>query len=836
MRSLAHDIRYAFRTLRKNPILTVVALLSLGIGIGANTAIFTIMDRVLLRALPVRQPEQLVLLASPGGWSGSVETSYNDEVVLSWPKYRTLRDQSAGIFDGLIARCPFDVSLASQSQTDASSGELVTGNYFDVLGVRPALGRLVSNDDTVKVGSNPVAVLSYGYWTRRFGGSAAVLNQSITVNGTPLTIVGVAQQGFLSVGAGESPAVFVPITMQPKMIPGWEDVSELPHGYWINVFGRLKPNLSRERAEAAIGVVWHRILADDVKLVAARAGPAYRARYVNRKLELRPAAGGISSIRDNVATPLYLLMGMVGLVLLIACANVANLLLARAAAREKEIAIRIALGASRGRLIRHLLAESMILSLGGGLAGVFIATWAGSLMLRMLPQGLPTAGITADPDTNMLAFAFAISVLTGLLFGCVPALRATRPDVAPTLKEQTAALSTGGHARFRKGLVVAQIALSALLLASAGLFAHSLYNLRTLDPGFHSDRLVTFSIDPSLNGYTPERTLRLFADIQRALPSMPGVSGASMAKWPLLTNSDNMGGYEVEGYVPPDGRGVTIHRNRVGAGFFSLMGIPLVAGREFHEADAMGAPLVAVVNESLARKYFDRRNPLGLHIAYRRKNGVAAIEIVGIVKDSKYDDLREDPMPFVYFPAAQDTGPGTMTFYARTTLAPESLSTALRQVVQRLDASLPVTGPKPMPEQIMESVYVDRLVAALSCTFAAFATVLAAVGLYGVIAWAVTRRKREIGIRMALGAHPGEVMRMILKEVLWMGAIGIAIAAPVWVAAARLLQSQLYGVTTHDPLTLVLSVLVLSVVAAAAGFVPAFRAARVDPISAIRYE
>jgi len=621
--------------------------------------------------------------------------------------------------------------------------------------------------------------------------------------------------------------------MQAQIMPNWEDASEAAHGYWINIFGRLKPNMTRDRAQAAIAVIWRGIVADDVKLLSARANAAYRAKYVDRKLDLLPAAGGISSFRDSYSTPLYLLMGMVGFVLLIACANVANLLLARAAVREKEIAIRISVGASRARLIRHSLAESMILSLGGGMAGLLVAWWAGSLLLRLVPDSLPVAGVTADPDPRILVFTLAISMLTGLLFGCVPALRATRPDVASVLKEQASSLSSGAHARFRKGLVAGQIALSVLLLASAGLFAHSLFNLRNLDPGFRSDHLVTFSINPALNGYNAGRSLRVFEDIQRELPSIPGVSQASMAKWPLLTNTNDVGGYDIEGYQPADGKHPSIHRNRVGAGFFSLMGIPLVAGREFRESDSMGAPVVAIVNESLVKKYFEGRNPLGLHIISGRKKPVN-IEIVGIVKDSKYDDLREQPMPFAYFAASQDDSPGPMTFYARAQLAPASLSTPLRKTMQRVDANLPVEGPKPMREQIMESVFADRMVAALSSAFAALATVLAAVGLYGVIAWAVTRRKREIGIRIAMGARSGDIMRMILFEVFWLAAAGIAIAAPIWIAAARLLESQLYGVTSHDPLTLVASIVILSLVAAAAGFVPAFRAARLDPVAAIR--
>ena len=834
MQSFWYDLRFALRTLAKNPVFTAVALLSLGIGIGANTAIFTIMDRLILRPLPVHDPERLVLFQSSGPLSGFVQTSYGNEVSFSWPKYVQLRDGTRDLFDGLIARYPSEASLVWHSQTDPGRIELVSGNYFEVLGIRATLGRLLGAEDSRVQGGNTVAVLSHGYWMSRFGGSPAVLNQAVIVNGHPLTIVGVAQAGFQSIGAGEAPLVFVPITMQAQMTR-WDEF-ENAHAYWLNIFGRLKPGVSRERAEAATAVVWHRILENDLKLHKT-ATASYRDKYPNKKLLLLPAAAGISAVRDNLSVPLYLLMGMVGLVLLIACGNVANLLLARAAGREKEIAIRLSLGASRGRLIRHLLTESTLLSMGGGLVGLLIASWAGSLMLALVPEEIPIAGISADPDARVLVFAFAISVLTGLLFGSVPALRATRPDVGPVLKEQTSSPSSGGHALVRKALVVGQITLSVLLLASAGVFAHSLYNLSALDPGFHSDHLVTFAIDPLLSGYTKERALRLFDDLHRALRSVPGVSGASSAHQPLLTGEVSMSAYEIEGYQNSEGKRVTLQRNAIGPQFFNVMGIPLMAGREFGDSDSGRGPRVAIVNQSLAKKYFDGRDPLGLHIttAGREKNPVT-MEIVGVVKDSKYDDLRESPKPFLYMPAAQDENPGTMTFYVRSSLAIESAGPVLRRVIRQFDANLPVIGPKLMRSQLMDSVFLDRMVAALACVFAALATVLAAIGLYGVISWAVTRRRREIGIRMALGAHSSEVMRMIVSEVFWLAAIGVGIATPLWFAAARVLESQLYGVSPRDPLTLAASVAILSVVAAMAGFIPAYRAAHVDPSSAIRYE
>jgi predicted permease len=825
MRSLLDDLRYAFRTLRKNPVLTSVAILSLGIGIGANTAIFSLMDRVLFRALEVRDPRGLVLLRSAGGWSGSIDTSYGDDVSFSFPKYLALQEQSGAVAEGVMARYPFGASISANAQTDATRGELVTGNYFDLLGIRPALGRLLTAEDSQTRGSRPVAVLSHGYWTRRFGGNPAILNQTLVVNGTPLTVVGVAEAGFRSVGAGESPALFVPVTMAGELNFGAQALDN-PHGYWLNLFVRLRPGVSREQASAALAVIWQRILASDVdRLPGAR-----RERYLAKRLELLEGGSGISSVRNDVKAPLYLLMGMVGLVLLIACANVANLLLARAVTRGKEIAIRVALGASRGRLVRHVLAESLLLSLSGGVVGLIVASWTGHLMLGVVPEDLPTAGLTAELDARVLAFTFSISLVTGLLFGCAPALRATRPDLAPVLKQ--GAVAPFGQARLRRVLVAGQIAISAMLLAAAGLFANSLHNLRTLDPGFRAAGVDSFSVNPRLLGYKPDRTQRLLADFLRELRTIPGVAGVSMSKWTVLSNSIDMRAMTVEGYQYPPGAGYAVNNNTVGPGFFGVMGIPMLNGREFHEGDNSGAPAVAVVNESFTRKYFDGGNPIGKHLNMAR----ISYEIVGVVKDAKYDDLRESRKPFVYFAAAQDRNPGPMSFYIRVAGAPDALASSIRAVARRLEPALTVDGPRPVQQQILASVFVDRMVAMLASTFAVLATLLAAIGLYGVVAWAVSRRRREIGIRMALGAEPGSIMRMVLADVLRLGAAGIAIAAPLWALAGRLLQTQLFGVTQHDPSTLAAALAIVIAVAAAAGFLPAWRASRLDPNSAIRQD
>jgi len=822
MRAWFLDARYAARALRRNPVLTAVAVLSLAIGIGANTAIFSLMEALLYRSLPVRAPERLVLLKSPGGWSGTVETSYGDAVSLSWPKYRALADQSSAVFEGLMARFPFAASIAARSQTDAGSGEMVTGNYFDLLGVRPALGRVLSEADTKTRGGSPVAVLSYGYWTRRFGGDPGVLNQSIVVNAVPLTVVGVTQKGFRSAGSGEAPDVFAPITLEGELTPAFSPVFDNPHAYWVNVFGRLRDGVSREQAATRIAPVWARILQGDADRLPPRAS---REKYLKRPLELAAGGNGISAIRNDFEAPLYLLMGMVGLVLLLACANVANLLLARAAARGREIAIRMSLGASRGRLVRDALTESVLLSLAGGIGALAVASFAAQLIVRTLPANMSGAELVVEMDGRVLAFTFLVSVATGLLFGSAPAWRTTNPDVANALK--AGANAPRGHARFRQTLVAGQIAISALLLVSAGLFAQSMRNLRTLDPGFRAGELVSFSVNPRLIGYSSDRSKRLFEDVGRELRAVSGVSAVTMAKWPMLAGMMDISGYEMV-----DGSTAAVSQNYVGVGFFGSIGMPLISGREFADGDAAGAPGVAIVNEEFVRRFLPDRSPLGVRLNTRRAK--KPLEIVGVVKDAKSDDLKERTKPFIYLPEAQDGAAGPMTFYVRTRLEPGGLANSIRAIVGRLDSTLPVSGPQTVRQQIEDSVFLDRMISALALVFALIATTLAAIGLYGVVAWAVARRRREIGIRMALGAAPGSIVRMVLTEVAALAGVGIAIAIPLWVVSGRLVHSLLFGVTERDPSAFVLAVAVLAATAGAAGMVPAWRAARIDPSLAMR--
>ena len=832
MSTVWQDLRYSVRGLAQSPVFTAVALLSIALGIGANTAVFSLMDQALLRSLPVKHPEQLVLFTCHGARSGWIDTSYGSDYTFSFPMYRDFRDGTS-VFDGVIARFPVRMSMSWRGQTERIFGDLVTGNYFEVLGVHAAIGRTLTKDDDRTPDAHPLVVLSYGYWKRRFGSDPAILNQVINLNNHPMTVVGVVQAGFHGVGTGEAPDVYVPMMMRAEMSPGHKDLG-VRRALWLNIFARLKPGVSALQAEAAVNAFWRPILEMEAKEIKDMR-PASRARFVNARLSLLPGNKGISGAPREFGMGLKLLMGMVGLLLLIACANVANLMIARATARQKEIGIRLALGAGRFRIIRQLLVESLAISIAGGLLGLVVAEWTGDALLRFLPPDPATQGITSQPDARVLLFAFGLSVLTGIFFGLAPAFQTRRDDVAVTLREQASNLMGGlSHLRFRKTLVISQVALSLLLLVGAGLFARSLYNIKNIDPGFHTGHLISFAIQPSLNGYDAARIRTLFRQLQDNIAALPGVRSVTMATEPLLSGDQDMSSIEVEGYTAKEDESNAIDENHVGPGYFAAMGIPLLAGRDFTKSDDANAPKVAVINGAFARYFFGVENPIGRRLRLG-SDKQRSIEIVGVVKESKHSDLREKPVRFMYFPYTQGSA-GGITFYVRTTQEPAALAAMLRQQVQRLDPNLPIFGVKTMEQQIDESIFTDRLVAALSIAFGALATLLAAIGLYGVMAYMVVRRTREIGIRVALGAMPREVLSLVMREVAMLAAVGIVIALAASLALGRVIGSQLFGVSGRDPLVMIAATLLLAGVAAIAGFIPAARAARVDPLVALRYE
>ena len=840
MSTFMQDVRYAVRTLTRNPGFALVVVFTLGLGIGANTAIFSLMDQVLLRRLPVKNPHELVQLDGPGPFSGRTQ---NDRT-FSYPMYADLRDRN-DVFAGLVARFPSSATMTMRNQAERVDVELVSGNTFEVLGVNAIVGRTLSPDDDRTPGAHPVAVLSHSYWQRRFAGAPAVLNQVVTINSTPVTIVGVAPAGFAGVAAAQTTDLFMPLMMKAEVTPTWNDLDNR-RSRWLNVIGRLRPGLTTDAAKARLDVLYRQINEFELQSVPAFVSGSERFRegFRAKTLTLHPASQGLSDLRQSVQTPLFVLMAMVGLVLLIACANVANLLLSRASARQKEVAVRLALGAGRRRLIRQTMTESLVLAGLGGIVGVVLSIWVGDLLLSVMPFESFTRSLSTEPDLRVGFFTAALALLTAVVFGLIPALQASRPELNRTLREEAGNLSGGTrHAHFRKGLVVAQVALSMLLIAGAGLFARSLYNLKTLDTGFAVDGLITFRIDPSLNGYDQTRIKRFYDQLLQDIRRIPGVQSVSLAQVAMLTGSVSSRTVQVQGYEPKPDENLNPWTNEVGPDYFRTTGMPLVAGREFTERDVDGAPLVAIVNQSFANYFFPNENPIGRRFGFRVMDNPAAIEIVGVVKDSLYADMRqgtteENQTPrFAYIPYQQSTELNEMTFYVRSAgLATETMPEQLRQTVRRTDAGMPIYEMQTMERTVDEALFNERMLALLSASFGLLATALAAIGLYGVMSYTVSRRTREIGIRIALGAERPTVVWMVLREVAFLTAVGIGIGVPAALALSRFVRSQLYGIEPSDPATLVIAATTLAAVGLFAGYIPARRAARVQPVRALRYE
>lgn len=828
------DLRFALRMVMKSPGFALVAILTLALGIGANTAIFSLIDQILLRRLPVPNPDELVILRLPGPFSGSTWSDGDGAVRFSYPLYKELREQGAP-FTGILARFSTALSVAGQGQTERALGEVVSGNYFEVLGVRPALGRLFTPGDETAPGGNPVAVLSYGYWSRHFANDPAILNKQLTVNGTALTVVGVTQAGFTGVQVGELPDVFVPLTMKAQMTPNWNDLEE-HRSRWLAVIGRLKPGVSREKAVAAMQPAVHALLEAEWPLMKIR--DTKKEEFLARKLELNEGAHGRPIVQHDAGQPLRFLMGMVGLVLLVACANLASLLVARAEARQREIAIRLALGAGRRRLVRQLLTESLLLAVAGGAAGIAVASWTLNTIVSSIPDSIGVLGIHAQIDQRVLIFATLLSIVTGIIFGLAPSLRASRADVQSTLKDQGSSVSgSSANVRMRKWLIISQVAVTAVLLCGAGLFTRSLTKLQGVNVGMRTDHVVQFAVAPELNRYTPEQTIALFDRMREGIGALPGARAVSAAVIPVLADSDSNGNVTIEGYAGAGDEGINVTWNWVGPDYFSTMGIPLLAGREVNGKDTAKGPKVAVINETMARRYFNNRNPIGMHFARGSGDKVHPdIEIIGVVRDSKGTNVREEPRNCAYFPYAQNKTLGNATFYVRTAQEPATLGETLRQTVAGYDASLPVYGMKTLEEQAGETMFADKLVATLSLFLGLLAALLAAIGLYGVMAYSVARRTREIGIRMALGATREKIAWQVLREAGRMTVWGIVLGLPAAYGVGRLIESLLFGVKASDPFVFVFTAALLATVTMLSTSWPTRKAASVDPMVALRYE
>ena len=830
--NLLGEVRYAFRTLAKAPVFAGVAILSLALGIGANTAVFSMLHNVLLRLLPVRSPQELVQLRELGSHYGS-NTGMN---ALSYPIYTDFRDQNQ-VFTGMLSRYQFPVSMSDAGRNERAMGELVSGTYFLVLGVQPALGRLFTAEDDRTPSGAPYAVLGYDYWQTRYGGDRSVIGKSILVNDHQLTVVGVAQRGFDGVERLFATQIYIPVMMAPQMID-WPKPLEDRRRRWVQVFARLKPGVPLETAKSSLQPIFHHVLEMEVQQKEFAHASAYtREQFLKMRLDVMPGGTGQNEAKQFLEAPLWVLMGMVGLVLLIACANVANLLIARSTARQKEMAIRLAMGAGRGRIIRQLLVESVLLSLMGGALAIVMLPPVMRMLMGIFPQMDPPIKINGGIDPTVLAFTFGISMLTALLFGLAPAWQATRTSVAGTLKDQSGGVIGGGGTGWRKVLVAAQVSLSLLLLIGAGLFVRSLSNLKDLNPGFEVNHLVSFQVDPTLSGYKLERAKQFYKQLALDLGGLPGVTSAGLCVVPPLSFDEWDSTVTVEGYSAKPGEDMNPWVNHISPGYFATLKIPMYAGRDFTERDATGAPKVVIVNEKFARHYFGNQPAVGRHIGLGGDPGTKTdVEIIGVVRDTKYQTMRAEMPREVYFPYLQNDWAGGMTAYARSDMNPDQLFPELRAAVRKIDSNLPVFLMKTEEHQRNDSLAVERLAASLSGAFGVLATVLAAVGLYGVMAFIVARRTREIGIRMALGALTHNVVWLVMREVLWLVGIGVVIGLPAALALTRLLSSQLYDIQPNDPVTLVGATLLIAAVAALSGYLPARRATRVDPVSAIRWE
>lgn len=845
--SVFRDLKYTFRMLARTPGFTVIAVLTLALGIGANTAIFTLLDQVLLRLLPVKDPQQLVLLTMRGrhygsNWGGNA---------ISHPMFRDFREHNE-VFADMFCRFPTSASLSFGQQAERVSVELVSGTYFSTLGVVPAMGRILTPDDDKVPSGHPYVVLNYNFWKTRFAGDPQIVGKTLNLNNYKMTVAGVAQEGFDGVELGFSPKIFVPIMMQAQIVVGNpEDMLKARRNRWVNAFGRLKPGISQEQAKAGLQPFMYSMLEMEVQQKEfARASKFDRDEFLKCWIDVLPGSQGRSYTRRQLTTPLWVLMATTGFVLLIACANLANLMLVRGSGRIKEIAVRLAMGATRSRIIGQLLIESLSLSALGGIAGLAVAFWADRALMKIyLPSDSGGMNISSAPDLRILLFNLSVTVLTGVIFGLVPALQTTKPNLAGTLKDQAGAVvGGGGHHRLRKGLVVAQVTLSLLLLVGAGLFVRSLANLRNLGPGFSPERLVGFQIDPSLNGYSPERLKVFYPQLADALSSIPGVRAVGLASMRILEDNEWDSSMTVEGFTPAKpAENPEPYMNAISPNYFATLGVPIVAGRDFtlndnhivkHGPEEWNwVPTTVMINEKFARKFFPGRNPIGLHLGFGTDPGTSTdMEVIGVVKDFKYTNLRDEIPEQAYIPYLGDRFLTGMTIYVRTSGDPTQLMSTVRLKIRDMDSNIPVYSMRTTELTIDQSLSTERMIASLSAVFGFLATLLAVIGLYGVMAYTVAQRTREVGIRIALGAARKNVIWLVMREVLLLVAVGVVAGVTAALALTRVVQSQLFGLTPHDPLTLGLATATLAIVACAAGYIPALRASRLDPMAALRYE
>ena len=831
LESFVQDIDYGIRAMLRSPALTIVALLSLALGIGANTAIFSLLDAVMLRSLPVRDPAQLILLGK-GNTSG-ITDDFARTQLYSYPFYRQMRAENQVFSDtAAIFSLTNDIHgfVEERIESEPMSVQLVSGTYFTTLGVSAFVGRTLDDADDNSEGDHPVAVISYAWWKRSLGRDPNVLNRKLKLGATTYNIVGVAPPEFFGTKVGEAPDMWIPLSMVKEVPPNYggykDNFSES-----LIIMARLKPGISISEATSNVNLLFRQILLGfpDAKLSRENLQKLDRT-----KVPLTSMATGLSSLRRQFSEPLQILMAVVALVLLIACANIANLLLARSTARSRELAVRQALGARRTRIIRQLITESLVLALAGGVLGVALASVANRLLLRMVSGGLDTIPLDVSIDTRLLLFTLAVTIATALIFGTVPAFRGTRLQLTDTLKAGRVPQGTNGKNPLAKALVISQVALSLVLMVGAGLFLRSLVNLNNVDIGFNKENVLRLEIDSSSAGYTPgePRQVALNQQIEERVSALPNVKAASFSAFTF-----HEGSWSSNVIVPGmnTDEDINVKHNVVGAGYFATMQIPLLAGRNFSPSDTSTSRTVAIISEHTAKTLFPLGNPIGRHYRLGDNKPENDVTVIGVAKDVKFHDLAEEPVNLDYFPYTQHPW-GFGDFEVRYIGGFAPVAAAVQLTIHSIDGNLPITRVTTLDEQVARSITNQRLVAQLSAFFGLLAVFLSCIGIYGVMSYVVNKRTNEIGIRMALGARRSNMLWMMLREILTLVSIGVVIGLPVTLAGDRLVSKMLFGLRPSDPVTLVSATVILLIVAAIAGYLPARRASLMDPMVALRYE
>ena len=839
MNAFLQDLRYALRQLRKSPAFTITVVVTLALGIGANAAVFTLFDQVLLRMLPVERPKELVRFVWSGSFSGSASSFGGDSAnYFSVPMYKDLRDRNQ-VFSGVLAADRADVAVSWRNQAEDKDAEIVSGNYFQVLDLKPTIGRLLTPEDDTEKDANPAVVLSYSYWKSRFAGARDVVGQTLLINGHSFTILGVAPPNFDSAIGGYRPGLFIPISMVAEAIPSTAPLDELNNhkSLWLTLVARLRPEVSREQAEASLGPLWHSLRAYELTLYKS-ASPRFSHGFVDEShLKVLDDSTGFNPSRIDLKTPLIILMSMAGLLVAMCAINVATLLLLRAAARAREMSMRYALGAKCGRIVSQLLVEGGILGVAGGAAGLAFAPAAATILVRLMTSADPgSEPYSTSLDMRVLLFTLGVSLVSSLLFSIAPVFHFLRPDLAQSLR-QNAGTATKRSQLFRKLAVGVQIALSVLLLGGAGLFVRTLDNLRHQQVGFVTDNLITFGIDPASSGYGEDRIPQIVAGAIDAVQRTPGVTVVAGTTDPELAGDDERSSFTVQGYKASEDEKLHFEEPWTTPGYFAALEQPLLAGRDFSAADAKGQPKVAIVNLAFARRFYGSpQNALGRAIAEGSNNSKFDTTIVGVVGDVKHADLRTKPIETIYRPYVQQDHPSGVTMYVRSPQPPEAIEASIRTAIHQLDPTLVVDGLRTMNAEIDRSASDERALALLAIGFSALAMVLAAVGFYGVLAYATEQRTREIGVRLALGARRWSVVSLIVREMALVAALAVIVALPSIVALGNLIRSQLYEVTAFDPLVLTAALALTLIMIAIAAALPARRAAAVDPMQALRTE